>query len=55
MAGGKTFFLTWWPEAVSIDNLIAAMAGLAVLFVVLAVYQTLRLDNSFDRRRKSVV
>jgi tight adherence protein C len=50
MTAGKPFFLAWWPEGVSVDDMIAAMAGIAMLFGLLAVYQTSRLDTSLDRR-----
>ncbi|MBV9859489.1 MAG: type II secretion system F family protein [Alphaproteobacteria bacterium] len=43
-------FEDWLPTGVGPDDVIALLAGLAVLVAILAIWQALRVNNSFDRR-----
>jgi tight adherence protein C len=44
----------WLPAGLTVDNLVASMAGLVAVLVAAAVYQALRFDTSFDRRIKAL-
>jgi tight adherence protein C len=44
----------WLPAGITIDDLVAAMAGLAAFLALTAIFQTLRLDRSFARRLKAI-
>ncbi len=44
----------WLPAGIVIDDIVASMAGLAAFLALTVIYQTLRLDRSFDRRLSSI-
>ncbi len=44
----------WLPAGIMIDDIVASMAGLAAFLALTMIYQTLRLDRSFDRRLNSI-
>jgi tight adherence protein C len=45
----------WLPAGVSLDQAITVFAGLATLATVLAMWQVLRPNNSFERRLEEIV
>jgi tight adherence protein C len=45
----------WLPAGISPDNLIAFLAALAVLVTVIAIWQTLRSNNPYQRRFSQIV
>ncbi len=45
----------WLPAGIGLDDAIAVLAALAVLAIVLAMWQALRPKNAFERRLEQIV
>jgi tight adherence protein C len=45
----------WLPAGVGLNDVIAALAALAMLVILIAIWQTLRPDTAFERRLATIV